>query len=86
MSRIPNRTEAIPGARYRVCPWSNIYEPGAPVVGYGLEEKALGKRRYDPVGWHGKAMPWPGLAEARAAVAVINEAAQRAAQAAQGGE
>lgn len=73
MSAIPNRTEATQGARYRVCTWSNLYKKGAPVIGYGLDEKAPGAHRYKPVAWKGKAMPWKTLAEARRAVAEINK-------------
>ena len=50
MSKIPNRTEAQTGARYRACPWSDIHKPGAPVVGYGLQEKLQGERFYRPIG------------------------------------
>lgn len=78
MSRIPNRTEAIPGARYRVCPWYDIYKDGAPIVGYGLDEKQQGRPRYQPVAWRGTATPWETLAEARTKVAEINDSAQRA--------
>lgn len=73
MGAIPNRTEAIHGARYRVCAWSNLYASGVPVVGYGLDEKFPGSRRYKPVAWKGDAMPWKTLAEARQAVAEINK-------------
>lgn len=73
MGAIPNRTEATQGARYRVCTWSNLYKKGAPVIGYGLDEKAPGAHRYKPVAWKGKAMPWKTLAEARRAVAEINK-------------
>ena len=73
MASIPNRTEAIQGARYRVCPWSDIYKKDAPVAGYGLDEKGPGEHRYKPVAWKGKAMPWETLAEARHAVSEINE-------------
>lgn len=86
MSRIPNRTNATPGARYRVCPWYDIYKDGAPIVGYGLDEKAEGQRRYSPIAWRGSPTPWKTLAEARTKVAELNEAAQRAALATQGGE
>lgn len=79
MSRIPNRKEAIPGARYRVCPWYDIYKPpGSTLVGYGLDEKQQGSRRYQPIAWHGTATPWETLAEARTKVAEINDSAQRA--------
>ena len=77
MSKIPNRTEAQTGARYRVSPWSDIYKPGAPVVGYGLSEKLQGTRRYMPIGWNGEAHPWATLAEARTEVAKLNAAAQQ---------
>lgn len=73
MGAIPNRTEATQGARYRVCTWSTLYKKGIPVVGYGLDEKAPGARRYKPVAWKGEAMPWKTLAAARQAVDEINK-------------
>lgn len=73
MVAIPNRTAAVQGARYRVCTWSDIYKKGDPVIGYGLDEKLPGSRRYRPVAWKGDAMPWKTLAEARQAVAEINK-------------
>ncbi|WP_054075935.1 hypothetical protein [Comamonas testosteroni] len=77
MSKIPNRTEAQTGARYRACPWSDIHKPGAPVVGYGLQEKLQGERFYRPIGWKGEAFPWATLAEARAQAGKLNAEAQQ---------
>lgn len=68
---------AKPGARYRVCPWSDLNKPKLQIVGYGLEEKQAGKRGYVPVGWNGEIHPWKTLAEARAVVDLLNEAARR---------
>ena len=83
MSRIPNRVAPAPGARYRVCPWHDIYDVDAhgkpKLAGYGLGEKPAGARHYLPVAWKGDVHPWPTLQEARAAVEQINAEARRAA-------
>ena len=76
MSSIINRTKVVPGAKYRVCPWYDCYKPGAPLVGYGVSEKLLGKPRYLPIGWNGQIHPWAKLPEARGAVESMNAAAQ----------
>lgn len=72
---IQNRDVPIYGARYRVCPWHDIGANPARIVGYGLDEKAPGARRYTPVGWKGAAQPWGTLAQAQQAVAEINKQA-----------
>lgn len=77
MSKIPNRTEAQTGARYRVCTWKDIHKPGAPVVGYGLQEKLHGDRFCRPVGWKGEAFPWATLAKARSMAKKLNAEAQQ---------
>lgn len=78
MASIRNIAQATAGAVYRVCPWRDSSQDGAPVAGYGLDEKKPGARRYTPVAWQGTATPWATLAAARVAVGQINADAQRA--------
>ncbi len=44
--------------KYRPVSWSDISEPGAPILGWGIERKQAGERRYKPVGYQGSIHPF----------------------------
>lgn len=52
--------------KYRPVHWSDISQPGAPIVGWGIERKLPTERRYKPVGWKGQIHPFTSKSEAQA--------------------
>lgn len=67
--------ERCKGSKFRPVHWSDISKPGAPIVGWGLEEKPRGKRRYIPRGYNGEAHPFKSKAEAQKVCNYLNEQA-----------
>lgn len=59
--------------KYRPVSWSNIYLPGAPIVGCGIERKLPTERRYKPVGWEGQVHPFTSKAEAQIVCDELNK-------------
>ena len=58
--------------KYRPVSWSDIYQPGAPIVGWGIGRKLSTERRYKPVGWHGKVHPFATKSEAQVVCDELN--------------
>lgn len=79
MASIPNRTTPIAGAKYRESTWHTMVRGTPRLLGYGLEERQLGQRRYALVAWNGQAYPFETLAEARNKAKQLNEQASTAA-------
>lgn len=69
-------TNSIKGAKFRPVDWSDLSKPGAPVIGWGIERKAPGERRYKPVGYMGKIHPFKTKAEAAAKCRELNKEAK----------
>ena len=44
--------------KFRPVSWSDITKPGAPIIGWGIERKRVGERRYTPVGYQGEVHPF----------------------------
>lgn len=86
MASIPNRTKPIAGAKYRVATWHDITkrdeQMNPELVGFGLQEKQAGKKRYQLVAWCLDITPWKTRKEADEAVKRLNEQASAAAIAA----
>jgi hypothetical protein len=55
----------IIGSKFRPVHWSDLYEPGAPIIGWGIERKQKGKHRYIPVGINGEIHPYKTKKEAQ---------------------
>lgn len=68
--------QRIAGSRFRPVHWSDIGKPGAPIVGWGLEQKAAGQRRYKPVGWNGQVHPFDSKKEAQTKCDELNDLAK----------
>jgi hypothetical protein len=51
--------------KFRPVDWSDISKPGAPIVGWGIERKKQGERRYRPVGYNGEIHPFKTKQEAQ---------------------
>lgn len=60
------------GSKFRPVHWSDISKPGAPIIGWGIEEKPAGCRRYTPRGFRGELHPFKTKAEANAICAQLN--------------
>ncbi len=58
--------------KFRPVHWSDIYQPGAPIIGWGLERKAQGEHRYKPVAYNGKIYPFKDKKEAQAVCDELN--------------
>ena len=65
----------IAGSKFRPVHWSDISKPGAPIIGWGLEQKKPGDHRYKPVGYEGQIHPFATKAEAQAKCNELNDAA-----------
>ncbi len=76
MSTITSRLGAMKGAKYRPVHWHDLYRPDKGVIGWGIEEKQAGRRRYVPVGWKGQVHPFSSKAEAAELCAHLNAEAQ----------
>lgn len=59
-------------ARFRPVDWCDINKPGAPIVGWGIERKLNGDRRYKPVGYNGLICPFKTKKEAQAVCNELN--------------
>lgn len=53
------------GSKFRPVHWCDISKPNAPVIGWGIEEKPAGARRYIPRGYGGEVHPFASKAEAQ---------------------
>lgn len=73
--------QRIAGSKFRPVHWSDISKPGAPIIGWGLDEKKAGERRYKPVGHDGQIHPFATKAEAQAKCNELNAAAALAGEA-----
>lgn len=62
--------------KFRPVSWSDIYLPGAPIVGWGIERKKAGERRYRPVGYLGEIHPFTTKKEAQAVCNQLNSPAK----------
>jgi hypothetical protein len=62
----------ITADKYRPVHWSDINQPGAPIVGWGLERKKAGERYYKPVGYKGEIHPFKTKKEAQAVCNDLN--------------
>lgn len=51
-------------SKFRPVAWNDIRQPGVPVIGWGIEEKIEGARRYVPRGFEGKIVPFATREEA----------------------
>jgi len=67
----------IAGSKFRPVNWADLSKPGAPVIGWGLEQKKLGERLYRPVGYDGKIHPFASKAEAQTKCDELNGLAQQ---------
>ena len=67
--------EHCKGSKFRPVHWSDISKPGCPIVGWGLEEKPDGKRRYIPRGYNGEVHPFKSKQEAQTICDSLNEQA-----------
>jgi len=68
--------ERCKGSKFRPVHWSDISKPGAPIIGWGLEEKPAGQRRYIPRGWDGKVCPFTSKKEAQGICDQLNAQAK----------
>ena len=66
------------GSKFRPVHWSDISGPKARIVGWGIEEKPAGRRRYELRALDGQIHPFKTEAEAKAACVSLNEQAQAA--------
>lgn len=64
--------ERCKGSKFRPVSWSDIYKEGAPVVGWGIEEKPAGRLRYIPRGYNGQIHPFKSKAEAKTVCDELN--------------
>lgn len=60
------------GSKFRPCTYHEITPTGAVLVGWGLEEKPSGKRRYEPRGFRGELHPFKTEEEANAVCSALN--------------
>lgn len=63
-------------AKFRPVHWSDVNQPGAPIIGWGIERKADGERRYKPVGYKGEIHPFKTKDEAQAVCKKLNSEAK----------
>lgn len=56
----------IAGSKFRPVHWSDISKPGAPIIGWGIEQKKPGERFYRPCGYEGQIHPFATKADALA--------------------
>lgn len=59
-------------AKFRPVNWADINQPGAPIIGWGIERKLDGERRYKPVGYNGEIHPFKTKKEAQAVCNDLN--------------
>lgn len=69
--------ERFAGAKFRPVSWDRITSKGAKRVGFGIEAKRVGSRRYTPVGYQGKVHPFNSEREARKVCERLNEIAKK---------
>lgn len=69
---IPERCK---GSKFRPVHWSDISKLGAPIIGWGIEEKPAGKLRYIPRGYNGEVHPFKSKKEAQTVCDSLNEQA-----------
>lgn len=62
--------------KFRPVHWSDINQPGAPIIGWGIERKKARERFYRPVGYEGKIHPFASKREAQAVCDQLNSLAQ----------
>ena len=62
--------------KFRPVHWSDIYQPGAPIIGWGLERKKAGERFYKPIGYNGQIHPFATKKEALEVCAQLNSQAK----------
>lgn len=58
--------------KFRPVNWADINQPGAPIIGWGIERKKDGERRYKPVGYNGEIHPFKTKKEAQAVCINLN--------------
>ncbi|MBP8150203.1 MAG: hypothetical protein KAY21_10840 [Limnohabitans sp.] len=72
----PEIKARLAGCKFRPVAWSDISQPGAPVVGWGIERMGPKERRYMPVAWEGKIHPFASKADASKTCKRLNAIAQ----------
>lgn len=70
--RIENKTAAKKGAKYRPVHWHDMHNLSAGVIGWGIEEKQLGKQRYVPVWWKGEIHPFASKKDSQVVCDMLN--------------
>lgn len=68
--------QRIAGSRFRPVSWSDISQPGAPIIGWGIEQKAAGEHRYKPVGYQGEIHPFASKGAAQSKCDELNAIAK----------